>query len=152
MSNEGSVDSTVAIKLLLEGKNHQRFIDVISQQPQSSLPPRPELRSDVVHRGYASFFHFAGDPPVKGRRINDDGEVRLAFIGFLDQVVEQAVDLWQVAEDFRDADDRQIFGVGHRLASGGAHAVPAYPKKIQRMLAPAQSLNQLRAVHFPRGF
>ncbi len=59
------------------------------------------------------------------------GEIRLALVGFFDQMLEQAVDLGQMAEDFGDADDGEIFRVDHGIAASGAHAVSADAEEFE---------------------
>ena len=46
-------------------------------------------------------------------------------LGGADEFAEETVDFWEMAEDFGDADDGEVFGVNDDLAAGGAHAVSA---------------------------
>jgi hypothetical protein len=57
-----------------------------------------------------------------------------------------------MAENFGDADDREIFGVDDSVAAGGAHAVPADAEEFELRIAAAQSFDELCAVHFPGSF
>ena len=65
-----------------------------------------------------------------------------------------------MAENFRDADDGEIFGVDDRVASGGPHAVPAHAEKIEPtvrvlrllLVGGAQSFNELCPIPFARSF
>ncbi len=41
-----------------------------------SLPPRPELRTDVIDDWNGTLAHLPRDSPIKSRRIDHDGEVR----------------------------------------------------------------------------
>ena len=95
------------------------------------MPPRPELRANVIDDGDAALAHLASYAPVESGGIDDDGKVRTAPVGLGDQFVKQAVDFWQMADDFRNADHGEIFGVDDRVASGGAHAVSAHAEKFQ---------------------
>ena len=54
----------------------------------------------------------------------------MASVGLSDQLVKQAVDFGQMADDFRDADYGEVFRVDHGVASGGAHAVSAHAEKF----------------------
>ena len=90
MADEGGVDSAIAVELFFEGKNHKSFVDVFAEQAHASLTPCPELRRDVVDDGNAALFHLPRDAPVEGRRVDDDGEVGFALVGFGDQVSVQA--------------------------------------------------------------
>ena len=79
MSDEGRVDSPFAIELLLKRKNHQRFIDVVAEQPHPSLSPCPELRRNVINHGNAALLHLPRDSPVERGRVDDDGEIGFAL-------------------------------------------------------------------------
>ena len=81
-----------------------------------------------------------------------------------------AVDLRQMAEDFGNADDGEVFGVDDDLAAGGAHALSACAEEgkfsglrlqrrgcgaslhMDRRDSTAQGFDQLRTVHFPGSF
>ena len=76
----------------------------------------------------------------------------LRRVGFFDQMLEQAVDLWQMAEDFGDADDGEIFRVDHGVAASGTHAVSADAEELELRVAAAQGFDKLRAVHFSGSF
>jgi len=54
-----------------------------------------------------------------------------------------------MAEDFRDADDREILGVDNGIAAGGAHAVSTAAEEFELRAAAMQGLNELRPIHFP---
>src|SRR5262249_18156928 len=114
-----------------EGKNYQRFIDVLAQQADTSLPPCPELRTDVIHDGNVTLAHLASHSPIKRGRVDDDGQVGPASIGYCDQAMESGGDRGQMADDFGDADHREILRVDHGVAAGGAHPVSAYSEELQ---------------------
>ena len=131
MADEGRVHAAVAVELFFEGEDDERLVDVVADQADASLPPRPELRRDVVDRRDAALFHLAGDAPVECGGVDDDGEVGLAPVGFANQAAIEAEDFRQVAENFGDADDGEIFGVDDGVASGGAHAVAADAEEFE---------------------
>src|SRR5438270_4481217 len=131
MTDENRVYSAVTIKLLFKGKNDQGLGNIFAQQFDAPLPPRPELRANVVHDGNSATVHLARYAPVEGWGINHDRQIRLAPVGFPDQVVKQAVDFWQMAENFGDANDGEILGVYYCVAACGAHAVAADSEKFQ---------------------
>ena len=58
----------------------------------------------------------------------------LRRVGFGDQLVKQAPDLRQMAENFRDADDSEVFGVDHGVATRGPHAVPAHAEEFELLI------------------
>jgi hypothetical protein len=53
-----------------------------------------------------------------------------------------------MAEDFRDADDGQVFGIDDSIAADGTHAVATHTEEFKRRITASQSLDKLRAVHF----
>src|SRR5271156_3746774 len=99
MADESRIHSTVAIKLFFKGKDHQRFVDIVADQADASLAPCPELRRNVVDHGNAALLHLPRYAPVEGGRVDHDGEIGFATVGFFDQKLKEAVDLRQVAED-----------------------------------------------------
>ncbi len=165
MANKSRVDSAVAVELFFERKDHQRLVDVVAEEPHSSLPPCPELRRDIVHRGNTSPLHLASHSPVEGWGVDDDCEVRFPLVCFADKAAVQAKNFREVAEDFGDADYGEVFRIDDGVATFGPHAFPTYPKERNAAQGYAggigprpgaidlpQRLNQLRAVHFTRGF
>ncbi len=150
MSDEGRIHSTLAIELLLKGKNHQGLVNVFAKKLDASLTPRPELRAHVVDDRDAALLHLARDPPVECGRVDHDRKIGTAAVGFGDQVMERCVNLGKMAKDLGDADDREVFGVDDRVTSGGAHALTAHAEEFKRRVLTAQRLDQLRAIHFSR--
>src|SRR5580658_1419907 len=152
MADESRIDSAVAVELFFEGKDHQSFVGVVADEADASLPPCPELRRDVVDHGNAALLHLPGYAPVECGRVDHDGEIGLATVGFFDQMLEQAVDLGQMAKDFGDADYRKIFRVDDRVAAGGTHAVSADAEEFDLRVEAMQGFDELCAVHFPGSF
>jgi hypothetical protein len=76
----------------------------------------------------------------------------MATIGFGDQFVKQAIDFGKMADDLRNADDREISCVDHGVAPRSPHAIPTYPKEFQGWIALTQSLDKLSPIHFTRSF
>src|ERR1700686_3037741 len=140
MADERRVHATLAIKLLLKRKNHQSLVDVVAQQAHASLSPSPELRRHIIDRRNPALFHLARDTPVERRRIDNDGEVRLALVRFFNQMPIEPENLWQMAKNLGDANDRKILGVDDSLASGSPHALPAHPKEFKPTLRVSSSV------------
>src|SRR5258708_3305452 len=152
MADERRIHSAITVELFLKGKYHQRFVDGVSDKARSPLAPRPELRCDVVDDGNAALFHLPRHAPVERGRVDDDGEIWPALVDFLDQVLVEAVDLWQMAEDFGDADNGEIFRVNDSIAAGRAHAISANAEEFKSLIAATQGLDELRAIHFSGSF
>src|SRR5580693_207301 len=152
MADKDSVHPAVSVELFFKGKNHQRFVDVVADEADAPLAPRPELRSAVVNHGNAALLHLPRYAPVEGGRVDHDGEIGLALVSFFDQMLEQPVYLWHVAEDFGDADYGKIFRVDDGVAAGGAHAVSADAEEFELRVAAAHGFDELSAVHFSGGF
>src|SRR5579863_1283878 len=97
MTHECRVDSTIAIELFFEWKNHQRLVDIFAEKADASLTPCPELRADVIDDRYASLVHLASYAPVECWGIDDDSEIRAAVVRFANQLVEQVINLGKMA-------------------------------------------------------
>ena len=74
-----SVHAAIPVELFFKRENHQRLVDVLAQQTDAPLTPGPELRTNVVDDWNTTLLHLASHSPVERRRIDNDGEVRLAF-------------------------------------------------------------------------
>src|SRR5579862_6849871 len=129
MAHERSVDATFAVKLFFEREDDQRLVDVVADQPDASLPPRPELGRDVIHGWNAALLHLPGHSPVERGGVDDNGEVRLAAVGLFNQVPIKSEDFRKMAENLGDTDDGEIFGVDHGFVARGAHAVATDTEK-----------------------
>src|SRR5713226_5279412 len=131
MSDKRRIHAVHAVEILFEGKDHQRLVDVLAQQLHSSLPPRPELRTHVVHDRDAALAHLARDAPVEGGGVDDDREFWLFVVDGADEFSKESIDFWEMAEDFGDADDGEVLGVDDNLATGSAHAVATRAKELK---------------------
>jgi hypothetical protein len=98
------------------------------------------------------------------------------IISGADKFPKESVNFREMTKYLGDADDSQVFGINDDLAASGAHTVSACAEKLKRRIrncgagsptregratdgrrtrfsiGAAQGLNQLRAVHFARGF
>src|SRR5579864_1668824 len=152
MTNKGRVHAAVAVEPFFKRENNEGLVDVIAEEAYASLAPGPELRRNVVDRGDAAAFHLAGDAPVESGRIDKDGEVRLAAVGFADQALVESQNFGEVTENLGDADDRQVFGIDDGVAPGGAHPVTANAEELERWIEVPQSFDELCTVHFTGRF
>ena len=148
MPHERGIHSAIAIELLFERKNDQGLGDVLAQQSYTSLPPRPELRRDVVDDGNVPLLHLTRDAPVECGRIDHDGEVGLPKVSFVDQLVKESPDFGEMAENLGNSDHGKIAGVDDGIAASFTHALAAHAEELQRGIASPQGLDELRAVHF----
>jgi hypothetical protein len=57
-----------------------------------------------------------------------------------------------MAEDFGDANYREVFRVDDGVAASGAHAVSANAEEFELRVASAQGFDELCAVHFSGRF
>src|SRR5206468_5700382 len=115
------IDAAVAIELLFKREDDESFVHVLAEKFDAALPPCPELRSYVIHDRNATLLHLAGNTPVEGGRVNDDGQVGFAAIGFVDQSMKEPPDFGKMTEDFGYANDCEVFGIDNCVAPRGAH-------------------------------
>src|ERR1035438_1351495 len=160
MADESRVHAAIPVELFFERKDHQGFIHVLAQKLHPSLPPCPELRTDVVHDRNAASPHPPGHSPVEARGVDDDREVRPPLVGRANQTLIEAENLRKMAEDFSDADNREVLGVDDNIAARGAHALPTGAEEsklcgggaLPRLWMSAQRFDELRAIHVSGGF
>src|SRR5207253_10819081 len=148
VSDETRIYSAIAVELFFKRKYNQRLGDIFSKQPHATLPPCPELRAHIVDDRDSALVHLPRDAPVECGRINDDGEVWPAAVGFNNQLAKQAPNFGKMAENFCDSDNGKLLGIDDGVASGGAHALSANPGEFERRIISAQRLHKLRAIHF----
>ena len=66
--------------------------------------------------------------------------------------MKQAPDFGKMAQNFGDADDREVLRIYDYVTSGGAHLVTANPEEFDLWIIPTQGFHQLRAIHLARSF
>src|ERR1035441_6329928 len=131
MADKRRVHSAIAIELFFERKNHQRFVDILAKQLHASLPPRPELRADVVNHWDAALAHLPRHAPIEGRSVDHDGQRRPFLIGRADQLSIEPKNLRQMAKNLSDADDRKVLSIDNNFASGSSHALSARAEEFK---------------------
>ena len=99
MPDERRIHSAIAIELLFEGKNHQRFVDILAQQFDASLPPCPELRTDVIDDRNSALAHLPRHAPVEAGSIDDHGKIGPALVRRANQFLIKSENLRQMADD-----------------------------------------------------
>src|SRR5207237_756648 len=92
MSHILRIHAAVAIKLLLERKDHQHLLHVLPHQLDAALSPGPQLWANKIDDGNAPAVQCAGQSEVEIRKIYEDGDLRLAPIDLAEQRLESAID------------------------------------------------------------
>ena len=126
------------------------------------------MRANVVDDWDAALAHLPGDAPVERGRVDDHSEGGPSLVGGADELFVEPKNFRETADDLSDADDGQVFGIDDDVATGGAHALSAGAEEVNlrsmrrdsrprlssgaQLRSPPQRLDQLRAIHFARGF
>src|ERR1700689_5908936 len=105
MPDKSRIHASIAKELLFERNNHQRLVHILAKQTYAPLPPRPELRTHVIHHRNTAFVHLTRHSPVECWRINHDGEIGRVSVGGSDQLMKEPINLRPMTQNFRDADD-----------------------------------------------
>ena len=163
MPDKRRVHSAIAIELFFKGKNNQRLVHVFAQKFDSSLPPSPELGTDVINNGNPAATHLPRflpmlaevGAPVERRSVDDDGNRGMPLICRANQVPIEPENFRKMADDLGDANHGQVPGVDEDVASGRTHEFAAGTEEIHARVGTndsPQRFNQLRPIHFTRGF
>src|SRR6266481_1461488 len=121
MSNIRDFNSVLAVKLLLERKDHDHLANVFFDLLYPSSPPRPYLRTDKVEDRNSKLMKFARQTKIEFGKINENGSVRPALLRFGNELVEPSKDSRQMRDHFRQPNDRDFLSVNQQLAAGNAH-------------------------------
>ena len=104
MPHELSRDATLAIELLLEGKNHQHLVHVFANALDAALLPGPQLRTDVIDNRDSLRVKLAGQAQVEVRKVDQHGCVGASPFRFAHDLAKAAIDVGNVLDDLDDAD------------------------------------------------
>ena len=118
MPDELGFDAALAIELLLEGEDHQHLADVLPHQLDARLPPRPQLRADVVDHRDAALVQLARQAKIEVGEVDQHGGVGAAAFGLGHHVAKAPVDARDVLDHLDHADHRDLVSVDHEFASG----------------------------------
>src|SRR5437868_12921369 len=97
-------NATFAVKLLLERKDHQHFVDILAYQFDARRPPRPQLRADVVDHWNATLVEFLGETKVEVGKVDEHCDVGTATFCFTNHFAKSAIDAGQMFDDLSQTD------------------------------------------------
>ena len=121
MADELGVDAALAVEGLLEGKDDQHLRDTLLDPAEAASLPGPELRRDQPDDGDARALEVAGEAEVDVRKVDEDGDGGLVAANGADQLAIAGVDARDVAEDFGDAHNGDVFGADDLLLVLASH-------------------------------
>src|SRR5262245_60970184 len=129
MADVRDVHSVFAVKLLLEGKDHDHLADVHLDLLHAPATPRPDLRADKIENRNTEAVELARQTEVEVREVDEHGCVGLAPCSFCDHALESPADIRQMLNDFRQSNDRDVSRVDQQLATGSMHLVSAHAEE-----------------------
>src|SRR5271154_4090676 len=141
------------IPILLERENAQEQIVIRRQQVRAARTRRPNLRRDELddlripfrERIVADvFLDRVAEAQVEPAVIHADDDVRLAFDGEREQLVEQPPELEIIFQHIGNADDRMLRQVKRQFDSGGGHLRAARAEECCVRQFAVQRGNQFR--------
>src|SRR4051794_36909971 len=109
------VDSARPEPLFFEGEKAEQFRDKLPDDPDSPLPPSPNLRRNQVVHGNAVPLHLACDAEVEIGTVCQQGSNRRMLCCVPAKATILAVDARQMADNLGKADDSQARGINDRL-------------------------------------
>ncbi len=154
MPDELHLDPVPPVELALKRKDDQHLAHVALHQLDASFAPGPELRADVVNHRNTAAMQLPRQAEIELREIDQHGHVGTPPVDLGQQMTELAIDARQVRRHFGQPQHRNVPGVDHGLATGGAQTLPAQPEALDPCgrCQLAQSRQQRRAVHVAGGF
>ncbi len=118
----------------------------------AAFSPRPNLRGYKVDDGNSLPFQFLRDPEMEVGGIGEDGEIGLSFAGGGDKQLVFTPDARDVADDFDESGDCEVFGADDRLDTGGAQFGPGAAEKSAIGVSFAEFGDQFGGVIIARSF
>src|SRR6185437_11803271 len=144
-------NSSIAIDLLLEGKDNDHAIYEPPDNANASGAPRPYLRPDEIANWNAGVFHATRNSQMSAWRVDKYGEGGAAARGFRRQLALHTHDGWNFMQHLGDADDCNFVVVGNQFDAGLSHARAAHAEELGAG-ALAQRGCEARCIHIARGF
>lgn len=151
MADEFRGDTGIAEESFLERKDAESLRETSADNADAPRSPSPKLRTDVIDVANAEGAELAREAKMKAGEIGEDGQRRLAAVGFRDEAAHGANERRKMAESFRDADDGDFGVVGDDVNARGAHLRAAHAKE-RDVHAFLQSRGETRGVHVPGSF
>ena len=111
MSDVGHRHVVRFVELFLEREDDEHPVDVLRDVPHSPPPPGPELRRDVVDDVQPQLLAALGQAQVELGIVDEEDDVRTFALDLLDDLIEDAPEHRQMAEDVEEADDAHLAGV-----------------------------------------
>ena len=132
MPDKCRVHAAIAIEVFFEREDDQRFVDVVAQQADAPLAPRPELRGDVIDGGNAALRFICRAT----RQLNAGESITMARSGLRRSA--SRISCWYSPRIFGRwlrisvmPTTAKIFGVDDCFAARRAHAISAHAKEFQ---------------------
>ena len=122
MPHEARRHAMPRVKLGFERQQAKNSVAGFSDAAHPSLPPRPHLRTHVLHRWHARPLETARNPQIEFRRIDADEDRRTPRCQFFDQSTPQAQQPRQMPQDLGKPHERELIARRECLAARFAHA------------------------------
>src|ERR1039458_1696816 len=101
MADKLRLNAALAIKALLEGKDHQHLANVLAHLLDAALLPRPQLRADVVNDRHSAVVQLARQAQVELGKVDEHRGVWPSPFGLAQDLVEAAIDERNVRSEER---------------------------------------------------
>lgn len=152
VTDKSSRDIAGLVEDLLEREDDEDAADALLHPAEATALPGPELRADEPKDGDAGPMEVTGEAEVDVGEVDEDGEVGAGGADGADEPAVAAVDAGDVAEDFGDAHDSDVFGADGLELAGGAHFRSAQAGEGGVGEPWLESSDELCAVEVARGF
>ena len=152
MADELRTHAVLIVEALFERQQAQHQIDGFMDAARPALPPRPDLRTHVLHRRNAGGAQVARQAQIEFRRIDADEHVRPGRQEQAPNACAQTQQPRQMAQDLEQAHDGERFGGLPGLASRSLHLRAGNAEEFSARREPAQRMNQIGAQRVARRF
>ena len=121
MADELGFDVASAVEGLLEGEDDEHLRDALLDPAEAGMLPRPELRGDEPDDRDARAVEVFGEAEVDVGKVDEDGYVGAVAPDGGDEAAVAGDDVRDVAKDFGDAHDSDVFGADGLLLAFETH-------------------------------
>src|SRR5258707_15193479 len=108
MPDEFYLHTCFAIELLFERENTKRLREAPPHHANSPRSPGPELRANIIHVADTMPAQLPGQPQVETGKVRQNRKWRLSASRLRDEMPHRANQRGQVAQNFRNAHDRNF--------------------------------------------